>query len=282
LVHAVRGFDDEGAVLLRQSTELSREHGYAAEAAAAYRELGYVDALAGRRASAARYLDAAVAFAEGPDMLAGIQAVAGFNLVDWGRTGEGLDQYRAAIENARAAANRRREIWALGIGARGLVANGELDEAEDWLTGCLHMVREEHWAAFHPWPAALLVEARIQKGWTTPELRQGLEEAFVLSCQLADPCWEAAAARTLSLWHAKVGEMGPAHDWLAEARTRCARTTDAYVALQVEIVADQARLSRSVGEIAAADRFGREWVSLAARTQMDAEILKAAAFINGA
>ena len=48
LVHAVRGFDDEGAILLRRCTELAKSEGYAEIAAVGYRELGYVEALAGR------------------------------------------------------------------------------------------------------------------------------------------------------------------------------------------------------------------------------------------
>lgn len=53
LVHSVRGYDDEGAILLRQCTELARQSGSANIAASGFRELGYVEALAGRRPAAA-------------------------------------------------------------------------------------------------------------------------------------------------------------------------------------------------------------------------------------
>ena len=119
LVHAVRGFDDEGSVLLRQSTELARQAGSASLAASGFRELGYVEALAGRRPGAADYLATAAGLAEDRDTLAGIHAVAGFNLVDWGRVYDGLEQYGLSLEHARSSGNRRREIWALGLGAWG-------------------------------------------------------------------------------------------------------------------------------------------------------------------
>jgi Bacterial transcriptional activator domain len=55
LVHSVRGRDDEGAVLLMQCTELAQVAGDAAIAAAGFQELGYVEALVGRRPAAARH-----------------------------------------------------------------------------------------------------------------------------------------------------------------------------------------------------------------------------------
>ncbi len=49
------------------------------------------------------------------------------------------------------------------------------------------------------------------------------------------------------------------------ARRRCFRNTDGYAALQVEILANQAELSASLGHAANADALGREWVAIAAR-----------------
>lgn len=279
LVHAVRGFDDEGSILLRQCTELARQSGSARIAAAAYRELGYVDALAGRRPSAAAYLAAAAEIAEDRSDLAGIHAVTGFNLVDWGRVDEGLEQYGLSLDHARAAGNRRREMWSLGLGAWGLLAADRLTEADAWSEGCLSLIDEQRWIAFRPWPVAVLGESKLRQHADPAALRTGLEEAFALSCQVADPCWEAAVARTLALTYAAAADLAGAMAWLTEARRRCFRHTDGYAALQVEILAEQVQISQRQGDTAKADALGREWIGMAARTHMDAHVARAAAFI---
>ena len=143
LVHSVRGYDDEGAILLRQSTELARQSGSASIAAAGFRELGYVEALAGRRPAAAAYLSSAVEPAADGDSLAGIHGVIGFNLVDWGQVGEGLEHFEISLDHARKAGNRRREIWSLGLGAWGLLAADRLQEADAWLETCLVLSDEQ-------------------------------------------------------------------------------------------------------------------------------------------
>ena len=111
-------------------------------------------------------------------------------------------------------------------------------------------------------------------------LRPALEQAFALSCQVQDPCWEAAVARTLALTYAAENELAKAMDWLREARKRAARDTDVYAALQVSILANQTEISARQGLIDAADAFAREWVALAARTHMDTHVERAAAFIR--
>jgi tetratricopeptide (TPR) repeat protein len=280
LVHAVRGFDEEGSVLLRQCAELARSTGNATIGATGFRELGYVEALAGRRPAASDYLAQALNLASDPDALAGIHAVIGFNLVDWGKIDDGLNHYETSLELARRSGNRRREIWALGIGARGLLAADRLADAEAWLRCCLTLVDDQRWIAFRPWPMALLAESHLRQRIATAALRPNLEEAFALSCQLADPCWEAAVARTLALTHAAEDDLAPAMLWLSEARRRCARSTDGYAALQVEILANQVEFSARRGQHEAADTFAREWISMAARTHMDTHVARAAAFIR--
>lgn len=117
LIHSVRGFDDEGAVLLRQCVEIAQSQGYGGIAATGYREIGYVEALAGRRPGADSYLRTARQFAESPRDLAGIHAVMAFNLVDWGEVDRGLEHYSLSLEQARASGDKRSEIRSLGLGA---------------------------------------------------------------------------------------------------------------------------------------------------------------------
>ena len=280
LVHSVRGYDDEGAILLRQSTELARQSGSAGVAAAGFRELGYVEALAGRRPAAAAYLSEAIGLAVDDDGLAGVHAVIGFNLVDWGQVGEGLEHFEVSLDHARKAGNRRREIWSLGIGARGLIVADRLGEADAWLETCLALIDEQRWIAFRPWPVALLGESGLRQRPNSTATRGALEEAFATACQLGDPCWEGAVARAIALTYAAVDELAPAMEWLVEARRRCGRDSDAYTALQVEILASQVDISTRQNNKELADALAREWVSLAARTHMNAHVALAAAFIG--
>lgn len=280
LVHSVRGYDDEGAILLRRSTEIARERGYADIGSTALRELGYVEALAGRRPAAAAYLKEGLALAPGSDSRAGIHAVTGFNLVDWGRMDEGLDHYRLSLDYARSSGNRRREIWTLGLGGWGQLAAAHLDEADRWLTDCLALVEDQRWVAFRPWPIAVLGESKLRQKQDPAKLRPSLEGAFALSCQLGDPCWEAANARTLALLHMADNELSLAADWFAEARRRCVRETDKYAAMLVKILTDQMELCLRQGQSGQANAIARELVSVAARAHMDAYVNRAAALLD--
>jgi DNA-binding SARP family transcriptional activator len=276
LVHSVRGHDDEGAILLRQSVEWARRCGDAGMAVTAYRELAYVDALAGRRPTASAHLAHALELADSADALAGLHAVAGFNLVDWGKVDEGLAQYELSLEEARRAGNRRREAWSLGLGGRGLLAASRPQDADAWLKDCLKLVDDLRWTSFRPWPSALLGESRIRLRDDRALVQEELQNAFALSCQLADPCWEAAVARAIGLAHEARGSFEEALRWIGEARQRCVRETDTYVALLVEILIDDARLSSLLGLDARANTCKREAVSLAARSHMDAHVERAA------
>ncbi len=279
-VHSVCGQDDEGSVLLFRSIELARAAGEPSIAAAAYRELGYVEARAGRRPTAAQYLSEALNLAWDQNDLAGIHAVTGFNLVDWGRAEQGIEHYLHSLEHARSAGNRRREIWSLGLGAWGMMAAGRQKDADQWLDECLKLVDEQNWIAFRPWPVALQGESRLCQGRPPGGVRPDLEQAFALSCQLEDPCWEGAVARTMALTYADENDFGTAMEWLTEGRRRCARETDCYMGLYVEILADLSETARQQGRTELADSFSREWVSQAARTHMDTHVARAAAFIG--
>lgn len=269
LVHAVRGYDDEGAILLGQAIELAQRCGSPQIAAAAQREVGYVEALAGRRPMAAEHLEKALKFSDDPDSLAGIHAVIGFNLVDWGRVEEGLEHFELSLDYARRSQNRRREAWSLGVGGAGQLAAGRLEMAHRWLTDCNAIVDDLRWIAFRPWPLAALCETKLRLGSDPQTLRPGLENAFALSCQLRDPCWEGAVARVMALTYAATHDYARAMQWLTQARERCLRETDIYAALLVEIVADQAKISVQSGQLASADSIARELLSLAAKAHMD-------------
>lgn len=279
LIHSVRGFDDEGAILLRQCVEIARSRGYGGIAATGYREIAYVEALAGRRPSADGYLRTAFELADGPRDLAGIHAVMAFNLVDWGQAGRGLEHYDLSLDQARASGDRRSEIWSLGLGAWGLLSADRIEEASIWAQTCLDLTDEVHWVAFRPWPMAVLGETQLRRQEAAVPVRTALEESFALSCQLRDPCWEAANARTLALSYAAENQLDMAAEWLADADRRCSRVTDPYVALKVEILANRVEICQKLGRKEAATALSREWIGLAARAHMDAHVARAAALL---
>lgn len=282
LVHAIRGFDDEGAIMLRQAADTAISIGNSGIAAAALRELGYVEALAGRRPAAAEHLNDALDHADNDDeALAGIHATMGFNLVDWGQHHLGLSHFERALVHARACGNQRREIWALGIGGWGQLRAGRAEVAEEWLTRCIRMCEDVRWVAFQPWPQAVLIETRLRQGRVENTADATLDAALALSAQLGDPCWEAANARTRALLHEDRGELDVASDWLVHARARICSVTDFYAALLVEILADQVRLHRKRRQPEEASRTARELVSLAARTHADAYLESAMTVLNG-
>lgn len=270
LVHAVRGFDDEGAVLLQQAVDLAIAAGDAVLAAQATRELAYTDALVGRRPTAAVYLDQGLSLAgDDTSALAGLQAVRAFNLAEWGRLEEGLRAYEEAIELARSVGNPRRQAWALGLGARAQLLGGEPDEARRWLVESLDLTEREGWISFRPWPVALLGEVRLTTGETGETVLADLEHSFALSCQLGDPCWEGASARAIALCHLATGEPEAAWRWIREARVRCTRESDTYAGMDASILATEAELAAQRGEEPAADAAARSLLTLAARTHQD-------------
>ena len=75
--------------------------------------------------------------------------------------------------------------------------------------------------------------------------------------------------------HEVSGNLESALEWLNEARKRSVRETDPYVALVVEVLADQARINAKLGNAAQSNACIREMLALAARTHMDAHVQRA-------
>jgi len=281
LIHSARGYDDEGSVHLRIAADLARESGDGRLAGRALQVLGYAAALAGRRPAAAKVLQEALdAAGNTPDDLASVCAFQAFNLVDWGHHAEGLVLFEQAIEHARTSGNRRREGWALGLGGWGQLQAGALPLAEDWLRASVRLTEDLMWLAFRPWPMAILAEANLRQQAAPDTVRVGLEAPFALSCQLGDPCWEAATARSTALAFEEGGAKDEAWGWILRAERACLRVTDPYAALHVAILADRARLAEERGD---ADEFAstaRRYLATAARTHADAHLGVAMALVG--
>ncbi|MFC6287962.1 tetratricopeptide repeat protein [Nocardioides sp. GCM10027113] len=274
LVHAVRSHDDKGALLLERAAAVALDADDPGTAASAHRELAYVDALAGRRPAAQEHLGRAESLADDPDLLAAVRSVRAFNLTDWGRHDAALDEWEQALDLARSTGNRRRLAWALGLGGWGRLRAGRPDDARPWLRECLDVVREAGWVSFRPWPQAVLAEVELTAGRAgrVPDL----QEAFALSCQLSDPCWEGSTARALALSALAAGDAAEACRWVDEAGRRVARETDVYVAMQAAILATDVEVSARLGDEERLASRARSLLELAARAHLDDHVACAA------
>jgi tetratricopeptide (TPR) repeat protein len=227
LVHAVRGRDEEGAVVLHEAVRLATQAGDRETAVTACRELGFVEVQAGRRQTAEAWLAKAEAAAETDAQLAAVLGVRGMNASDMGDYPAAFQHLQGSVERARRGADLRQQAWSLSILARAHLLREERNQAAVALADSLELVRAERWMAFLPWPEALKGELDLRAGRVDAAADQ-FEHAWALACHLDDPCWEGMAARGLGLLSAARGDHTGASAWLAEAHTRCNRATDRY------------------------------------------------------
>src|SRR4051794_3287814 len=231
LVHAVRGFDGEGALVLNRALVAARASGRAGVVAEVLRELAFVDVQAGRHASAARALREAMGHAAAlgdPALTAGLLAVRGMNAADRGRHASAIALLTESAGCADQAGRRRQQAWSLGVLARSLLLAGRVRAAPRAAEASIALAPQERWNAFLPWPQVLRAQTLAAAGsWGSA--REDAENAFALACELGDPCWEGMAARALGLFALHAGDTEAARSWITDARQRCDRVPDRYV-----------------------------------------------------
>lgn len=229
LVHAARGRDEEASAALHEALGLAGHAGLRQVAAAASRELGYVEFLRARYERAQSWLQAAADLAGDDEAELGrIGSVLGCVLSDTARFAEALIVLEESLAHSRAAGDARRVSYTLSMAGRVHLRRGDLDAAAAALDLSLEGARAEGWVAFAPWPEALRGEVDLQRGDVAAASGR-LEHAFALGCQVGDPCWEGLAARGLGLVAAAQGDANRALEWLEDARRRCSRLPDAYL-----------------------------------------------------
>jgi len=231
LVHAVRGFDGEGAVVLHRALVVARAAGGEGLTADILRELAFADLQAGRHASAARALQEAVARAEAvadSALTAGLLATQGMNEADQGRHEVAVQLLDSSARTAATAGSNRQEAWSTGVMARSLFLAGQLSRARAAAERSIEICERERWNAFLPWPQALRAHCLAAAGdWS--DARDDAEQSYALACQLGDPCWEGMAGRALALLALHEGDADAASEWIVDARRRCDRLPDRYV-----------------------------------------------------
>jgi DNA-binding SARP family transcriptional activator len=231
LVHAVRGFDGEGAVVLHRALADAKAAGSTSLVAEILRELAFVDVQAGRHASATRALREASAAAESADdpaLRAGVLAIRGMNEADLGHHDTAARLLTQSAQTAHAAGRRRQEAWSAGVLARSLLLVGQLEQARAAAERSIGICDRDRWNAFLPWPQALRAHCLAAEGqWD--QAQDDAEQAFALACQLGDPCWEGMAGRAIALLALHDGRGAAAMEWVTDAQLRCDRVSDRYV-----------------------------------------------------
>ncbi|MDB5847321.1 MAG: tetratricopeptide repeat family protein, partial [Rhodoferax sp.] len=227
LVHAARGRDAEGAAALHEALAIGTEAAPGL-AAAACRELGYVEFLLGRYERALAWLERADPLA-GKDVTehARIATLQGSVLSDRAYYDAALERLEHAGALCAEAGDARQRVYVDAMVGRVLLLTGRLDEACATLDHCIVQARSL-WTAFLPWPQAFRAEIDLLQG-RTDAAAERFAQAFALGCQLADPCWEGIARRGMGLVAAARGDTAGALAILLEALERCGRLPDAYV-----------------------------------------------------
>lgn len=227
LVHAVRGRDEEGVTALHEALAVGQAAA-PSEAAAAYRELGYVEFLRGRYERALVWLDQAAPLASADRAeQARIATVRGSALSDTGHYGAALTTLRDANAIAESVGDMKQSAYALSMLGRAHLFLGELESADHALARSFALARQG-WTAFLPWPQSLWAEVQLLRG-NLDVAAENFNEAFALGCQLGDPCWEGIAGRGLGHVAMARGQPDHAIEILARTVSRCSRLPDAYV-----------------------------------------------------
>jgi len=227
LVHAARGRDEEGATALHEALAIGQDAS-SPLAAAACRELGYVEFLRGRYERALVWLQRAAPLA-GDDRAeqARIAIVHGAALSDTAHYAAAITMLRDAEALANGVGDLKQVAYALSMLGRALLLHGDLQAATEALDRSVTLA-QRGWTAFVPWPQSLRAEVDLMRG-DVGAAAERFEHAFALGCQLADPCWEGIAGRGLGRVAIARGESQRAVEILIDAIARCVRLPDAYL-----------------------------------------------------
>jgi DNA-binding SARP family transcriptional activator len=274
LVHSGRSRDEEAAAVLVRAAGIAEELGLRDRAAAAHRELAYMEVRQARYARCGRRLDAAAAFVESDAERAGIEAIRGMAAADTGAHNRAIDHLQRSARLAESSDSGRQASFSLTFLGRSHLLRGELPEALVALERALALARAADWLSFLPWPEAWLAEVELAEG-DDKAARRGLEHSFALGCELGDPCWEGLSAAGLGRLACRDGKIAHGLRLLEDARRRSARVACAYVWVQVYALAGLAEAAVA-SESHRADEWISDLTSVAARTGMREFAVRAA------
>jgi tetratricopeptide (TPR) repeat protein len=227
LVHAARGRDEEGATALHEALAIGQGV-CPSQAAAASRELGYVEFLRGRYERSVVLLRQASTLAdEDPAEQIRIAIVHGSVLSDTAHYAEAIEMLRQAKVQAENLGDNKQLAYALSMLGRALLLQGDLTGAARNLDQSMALAKQL-WTAFLPWPQSLRAEVDMFHG-NLDLAAERFEHAFALGCHLGDPCWEGIAGRGLGCIASARGDSARAIEILQDAITRSTRLPDGYL-----------------------------------------------------
>jgi DNA-binding SARP family transcriptional activator len=272
LVHAARGRDEEGAAALHVALALGQKEARPL-AAAACRELGYVELLRGSYERALGWMDQATKLA-GDDTAeqARIAAIRGTILSDSAYYGAAIDTLRQAVDLSESVGDVKQSIFAHSMLGRALLLCGDVDSAISALDTSADLSRRL-WTAFLPWPQSLRAEAELLRGRVDPACEL-FEQAFALGCQLGDPCWEGMAATGLGRVAMIRGKPVQAAEILVDALKRFTRLPDGYLWGKAYALDALCRVAREA-DMQQAQVWGNELMSVAAAAGMREMVVRA-------
>jgi DNA-binding SARP family transcriptional activator len=226
LAHAGGHRRQQAATALHEVITLGEREGEPVVAAAAYRELAWLELMAARYGRAQQLLSHAASLA-GPDPTerAAIRLLLGMCLTDVGRYGESIEVLEEAVELAEQGGSGKRLVYSLSWLGRARLLRGELGVARRTLERAMTLVRSQGWVWVSALPEAFLGEIEIREG-NLAAAGRALEHAFAMACQVGDPCFESLSARGLGLLEAARGDVDAAVARLKQARMRLVTIPD--------------------------------------------------------
>jgi DNA-binding SARP family transcriptional activator len=229
LIHAPRGRDEEGSVVLHRAIDVASEAGLDRVVAGSRRELGYVEMLGARYDRGRLWLEQALE-AVGDDMgeEAMIRAVLGACWSDTAHYPEALTELQRSLALAEEVGAGKQIAFTSAFLARARLLTGDVDEARTSALRAKRTAEQEGWTSFVAWPESFVGDCLLAEG-DVEGAGDAYEHAFALGCQIGDPCWEGVGARGIGLVKERRGLVDEAIDWLDDARTRCVRNADAYM-----------------------------------------------------
>lgn len=274
LVHAVRGRDEEGAVLLQEAIHVASQVGDRATSVTAHRELGYVEVQAGRRLTGDMWLEKAQQRAETDEEFAAVLGVRGMNASDRGDYPAAFAYFGESIDRAASCGDHRQQAWSLALQARSHLLRAERSQAAAALKAAIQLTSQQRWTAFLPYPQALVAELDLNTG-DLAAAADGFERSWELACQVNDPCWEGLAARGLGLLNASRGDHTAATTWLEEAVLRCNRVSDRYQWIRAHVLDTVITVALDHGDRERAAPMVASLASLSARCEMRELVVRA-------
>ena len=255
LVHSTRGRDEEGATALLRAAFLAERNGLGDLAAAAHRELAFIDILQARYSRCAPRLARAGEFAESDEERAGVEAMLGIAAADTGAHERAFVHLRRSVALAEGAGSVRQAAYSLSFVGRSHVLREEYDEAAAALEESLAIARDARWIAFEPWPEAWLAEVHLAAG-EVEAARDGFEHSWALGSELGDPCWQGMAGQGLGRVALREDDAPAGLRWLEEARRRASLFPGGYRWGEGYVLSTLAATGVDVGH-----RRAPEWVA---------------------